>query len=210
LPVICAHAVSAIDGSKFKAVNTRDRNFTKAKLKKRMEQVAASIERHMAALETAVRQEGELAQAKSIRLKDKIATLRDQMRAFKALEPVMQAAPDQQLSLTDPDARSMATSGRGSGIVGYNLQAAVNAQHHLVVAHEATNVGNDRAQLANMSGQAKAAIGADRLMYWLTAATPAARKLGLASSLASRPTCPSRYPLRVKRNLSSATLRRSA
>jgi len=158
-----AHAVAAIDGSKFKAVNTRDRNFTKAKLKKRMEQVEASIERYMAALETADRQEGELAQVKSARLKDKIAALRDQMRAFKTLEPVVQAAPDQQVSLTDPDARSMATSGRGSGIVGYNVQAAVDAQHHLIVAHEVTNVGNDRAQLANMAGQAKAAMGATTL-----------------------------------------------
>jgi transposase len=157
------HAVAAIDGSKFKAVNTRDRNFTKAKLKKRMEQVEASIERYMAALDTADRQEGELAQAKSVRLKDKIAALRDQMRAFKALEPVVQAAPDQQVSLTDPEARSMATSGRGSGMVGYNVQAAVDAQHHLIVAHEVTNVGNDRAQLANMAGQAKTAMGADTL-----------------------------------------------
>ena len=158
-----AHAVAAIDGSKFKAVNTRDRNFTKAKLKKRMEQVEASIERYMAALETADRQEGELAQVKSVRLKDKIAALRDQMRAFKTLEPVVQAAPDQQVSLTDPDARSMATSGRGSGIVGYNVQAAVDAQRHLIAAHEVTNVGNDRAQLANMAGQAKAAMGATTL-----------------------------------------------
>jgi len=157
------HAVAAIDGSKFKAVNARDKNFTKAKLKKRMDQVEASIERYMAALETADRQEGELVQAKSVRLKEKIAALREQMAAFKALEPVVHAAPGQQVSLTDPDARSMATSGRGSGVVGYNVQAAVDAQHHLIVAHEVTNVGNDRAQLANMAGQAKAAIGADRL-----------------------------------------------
>ena len=155
--------MAAIDGSKFKAVNARDKNFTKAKLKKRMEQVEASIERYMAALETADRQEGELAQAKSVRLQEKIAALREQMAAFKALEPVVHAAPGQQVSLTDPDARSMATSGRGSGIVGYNVQAAVDTQHHLIVAHEVTNVGNDRAQLANMAGQAKAAIGADRL-----------------------------------------------
>ena len=117
-----SHAVAAIDGSKFKAVNARDKNFTKAKLKKRMEQVEASIEHYMAALETADRQEGELAQAKSVRLQDKIATLREQMAAFKALEPVVHAAPSQQVSLTDPDARSMATSGRGSGVVGYNVQ----------------------------------------------------------------------------------------
>jgi len=152
-------AVAAIDGSKFKAVNTRDKNFTKAKLKKRMEQVEASIERYMAALETADRQEGEAAQAKSVRLKEKIAALREQMQAFKALEPAVIAAPDQQISLSDPDARSMATSGRGSGIVGYNVQSAVDAKHHLIVAHEVTNVGHDRDQLSIMAGQAKTAMG---------------------------------------------------
>ncbi len=154
-----AHALAAIDGSKFKAVNARDKNFTKAKLKKRMEQVEASIERYMAALETADRQEGEAAQAKSVRLKEKIAALREQMQAFKALEPAVIAAPDQQISLSDPDARSMATSGRGSGIVGYNVQSAVDAKHHLIVAHEVTNVGHDRDQLSIMAGQAKTAMG---------------------------------------------------
>ena len=158
-----AHAVAAIDGSKFKAVNARDKNFTKAKLKKRMDQVEASIERYMAALETADRQEGELAQAKSVRLQEKIAALREQMAAFKALEPVVHAAPDQQVSLTDPDARSMATSGRGSGVVGYNVQAAVDAKHHLIVAHEVTNTGHDRDQLSGMAGQAKAAMGLQAL-----------------------------------------------
>jgi transposase len=101
--------VAAIDGSKFKAVNARDKNFTKAKLKKRMDQVEASIERYRAALESADRQEGELAQAKSVRLQEKIAALREQMAAFKALEPVVHAAPDQQVSLTDPDAMPPST-----------------------------------------------------------------------------------------------------
>ena len=157
------HALAAIDGSKFKAVNARDRNYTRAKLKKRMDQVEASIARYMTAMETADRQEGELAQAKSGRLKDKIAQLREQMAAFKALEPVLDAAPDQQLSLTDPDARSMATSGKGTGVVGYNVQTAVDTEHHLIVAHEVTNVGNDRAQLAKMADEAKAAMGAEAL-----------------------------------------------
>ena len=155
--------VAAIDGSKFKAVNARDRNFTRAKLKKRIDQVEASIERYLAALETADRQEGELAKAKSERLAEKIARLRDRMAALEALGPALEAAPDQQLSLTDPDARAMATSGRGSGIVGYNVQIAVEAEHHLIVAHEVTNVGHDRSQLANMAGQAKAAMGAEAL-----------------------------------------------
>ncbi len=157
------HALAAIDGSKFKAVNARDRNYTRSKLKKRMDQVEASIARYMAAMETADRQEGELAQAKSGRLKDKIAQLREQMAALGALEPVVEAAPDQQLSLSDPDARSMATSGKGTGLVGYNVQTAVDAKHHLIVAHEVTNVGNDRAQLAKMAGEAKAAMGAEAL-----------------------------------------------
>jgi transposase len=117
----------------------------------------------MAALETADRQEGDVARAKSSQLKDKIAALREQMAEFKAMEPVLEAAPDRQVSLTDPDARSMATSGRGSGVVGYNVQAAVDTEYHLIVAHEVTNVGHDRGQLSNMAGQAKAAMGSDAL-----------------------------------------------
>ncbi len=158
-----AHAMAATDGRKFKAVNARDKNFTRAKLKKLMDQVETSIERYMSALETADRHEGEVAQANSSRLKDKIAALREQMAAFKSLEPVLHAAPDEQLSLTDPDARSMATSGRGSGIVGYNVQCALDTEHHLIVAHEVSNVGHDREQLSGMAGKAKAAMGGQTL-----------------------------------------------
>ena len=110
-----AHAVVAIDGSRFKAVNTRDKNFTRGSIERRMEQVEASIERYMAALETADRQEGELAEAKSVRLKDKIASLREQMASFKALEAEVHAAPDQQISLTDPDARPWPRAARARG-----------------------------------------------------------------------------------------------
>ena len=156
-------AVAAIDGSKFKAVNARDKSFTKAKIKKRMERVEASIAEYLEAMDTADRHEGEVAEAKSARLKDKIAALRERMKELKALEAEVLAAPEQQISLTDPDARSMATSGRDSGIVGYNVQTAVETEHHLIVAHEVTNVGNDRTQLANMAGQAKAAMGVEGL-----------------------------------------------
>jgi transposase len=156
-------AIAAIDGSKFKAVNTSDKNFTKAKLARRIDQVGASIDRYMAALETADRQDGELTEAKSVRLREKIAQLRQQMAGLEALKPVLEATPDQQLSLTDPDARAMATSRRGSGVVGYNVQFAVDAEHHLIVAHEVTNVGSDRGQLSAMAGQAKAAMGAEAL-----------------------------------------------
>ena len=132
-------AVVAIDGSKFKAVNNRDKNFTPNKIQGRMDQIEASIDRYMAAMDAADRQEGELAQAKSARLKDKIASLKQQMQQFRELRQAVQAAPGQQISLTDPDARSMAMSGKGTGIVGYNVQIAVDTKHHLIVAHEVTN-----------------------------------------------------------------------
>jgi transposase len=156
-------ALAAVDGSKFKAVNTRDKNFTPTKLKKRIEQVAEHIAGYLQDLDTADRQEGEAAEARSGRLKDKIAVLRAQMQALKAMETQVAAAPDGQVSLTDPDARSMATSGRGSGVVGYNIQTAVEAEHHLIVAHDVITTGSDRQQLAAMSGKAKAAMGVDSL-----------------------------------------------
>jgi transposase len=153
----------AIDGSKFKAVNNRDRNFTNAKVKRRLEQIEESIARYLAQLDTADRHEGAVAEAKAGRLKDKIAILKQQMQGLKAMELRLRDAPDQQISLTDPDARSMATSGRGTGIVGYNVQTAVDAKNHLIVAHEVTNVGNDRGQLAMMAEQARAATGITEL-----------------------------------------------
>ena len=128
-----------------------------------MDQVEASIERYMAALETADRQEGELAQAKSVRLKDKIASLKRADGGVQGAGSRCARRADQQISLTDPDARSMATSGTGTGIVGYNVQTAVDAKHHLIVAHEVTNVGHDRDQLSSMAGQAKAAMGVEAL-----------------------------------------------
>ena len=148
-------AVVAIDGSKFKAVNNRDKNFTVAKVAKRIEQVEASIARYLAALDRADRQDNDVAEARTSRLKEKIKSLRRQMQALKEMGQQVEAAPDQQISLTDPDARSMATSGKGTGIVGYNVQMAVEAEHHLIVAHEVTNVGNDRTQLLAMGQQAR-------------------------------------------------------
>ncbi len=156
-------ALVAIDGSKFKAVNTRDRNFTVTKLKKRMEQVAEHIAGYLQALDTADRQEGEAAEARSGRLVEKVELLRAQMAKLKTMEAQVEAASDNQVSLTDPDARSMATSGRGSGIVGYNVQSAVEGEHHLIVAHEVVMTGSDKQQLANMAGQARDAMGVETL-----------------------------------------------
>ncbi len=156
-------AVIAIDGSKFKAVNNRDKNYTVAKVSKRIEQVDASIVRYLAALDRADREESDVAEAKAVRITDKIAGLRRQMQALKAMKQTVQDAPDQQVSLTDPDARSMATSGRGTGVVGYNVQIAVDAEHHLIVAHEVTNQGHDRHQLAPMAFQAQEATGCEQV-----------------------------------------------
>jgi transposase len=157
------HAVVAIDGSKFKAVNNRDKNYTVAKVTGRMEQVDASIVRYLRALDQADREESDVAEAKSARLKEKIAGLRRQMQALKLMEQTVQDAPDQQVSLTDPDARSMATSGKGTATVGYNVQIAVDAEHHLIVAHEVTNQGYDRHQLAPMAFKAQQATGCEQI-----------------------------------------------
>jgi transposase len=154
----------AIDGSKFKAVNNRDRNFTRAKMERRRAQIEESVARYLQQLDTADRQEPSDAIAtKTTRLKEKIAKLGEEMKRLAVIEAQMLAAPDQQVSLTDPDARSMATSGRGSGVVGYNVQVAVETEHHLIVAHEVTNVGSDRSQLAAMATEAKAALQAETL-----------------------------------------------
>jgi transposase len=154
----------AIDGSKFKAVNNRDRNFTRAKMERRMEQIEESVARYLQQLDTADRQEpSEALKTKTSRLKEKIEKLKEQMQRLEILKVEMLATPDQQISLTDPDARSMATSGRGSGVVGYNVQVAVETEHHLIITHEVTNVGTDRSQLAHVSKETKATLEVDKL-----------------------------------------------
>lgn len=154
-------ALVAIDGSKFKAVNNRDRNFTSAKLQRRMEEIESSINRYLTALDTADRQEPTVAKVRTERLEDKIAALKAQMQQLQEIEVKLNETPDKQISLTDPDARSMKT--RGTGIVGYNVQTAVDAKHHLIVAHEVTNHGTDRDQLTSMAQQARYAMGTQEL-----------------------------------------------
>jgi len=156
-------AVVAIDGSKMKAVNNRDKNYTAAKVASRMKQVQDNIDRYLDALDRTDREESDIAEPKAKRLTEKIARLRAQMRNLAAREDEVRNAPDQQVSLTDPDARAMTSAGRGTSIVGYNLQAAVDAEHHLIVAHELLNIGNDRGQLSSMAAQAKAAMGVEAL-----------------------------------------------
>jgi len=156
-----ADAFVAIDGSKFKAVNNRDKNFTAAKMKRRLQQIDESIARYLSQIARADRQEAAVATAKAQRLEEKITALKTEMKRLKTLEVQMFQAPDHQLSLTDPEARSMKT--RGVGIVGYNVQTAVDATHHLIVTHEVINEGHDRHQLHHMAQQAKEAMGAETL-----------------------------------------------
>lgn len=181
-----SQALVAIDGSKFKAVNSRDRNFTPGKIDKRQQQIEQSIQRYLSALDTADRTQPAELESKTERLNDKIGRLREQMRRLDGIKKQLKTQPDGQLSLTDPDARSMATRGKGSGLVGYNVQAAVDAKHHLIVAHEVTNVGNDRAQLSPMAQAARDAMGKVRLQavadrgYYSAAQIKACHDVGIA------------------------------
>ncbi len=154
-----ADSLVAIDGTKLKAVNARDKTYSQSVIQRRMEQVEASVARYLAALDTADRHDPGVPTAKVQRLQEKLDRLRGQMRDLRKMESVVAASPDEQVSLTDPDARAMTSAGRGTTVVGYNVQAAVDTTHHLIVAHEVTNIGNDRAQLAPMGKQAQEATG---------------------------------------------------
>ena len=156
-------ALVAIDGSKFKAVNGRDRNFTQHKLKARMQQLEASIARYLTDLDRADRDPSSVTEARVEHLKEKVETVKAQMQRLKDLGEQMAQTPDEQISLTDPDARSMATSARGSGVVGYNVQTAVDAKHHLIVTHEVTNKGTDRSQLSSMGQQPQQALRTQKI-----------------------------------------------
>jgi len=160
---LCSHmklfseAAVAVDGSKFKAVNSRDRNFTPAKVTARKKQIEESIERYLDVLDKADRhQPGEFL-AKTDRIKDKVKTLREQMRRMNQTEKQLAQQAEPQISLTDPDSRSMMWQAKGTGVVGYNVQVAVDTKHHLIVAHEVTNVGHDRGQLSRLAIAAREA-----------------------------------------------------
>ena len=156
-------AIVAIDSSKFKAVNSRDRNFTPNKVDRRQQQIEESIRRYLEALETADRTQPAEVEAKTERLREKIETLRGQMRRMGAIREQLKDTPDEQISETDPDARSMISQAKGTGVVGYNVQAAVDTKHHLIVTHEVTNVGSDRAQLTKMASAARDEMGKTRM-----------------------------------------------
>ena len=183
----------AIDGSKFKAVNNRDNNFTRAKMQRRLAQIEESVARYLHQMDSADRQEpSEARTAKTARLKEKIAKLKEEMRRLKTLEAQMLATLDQQISLTDPDSRSMATSGRGSGVVGYNVQVAVDTNHHLIVVHDVINVGNDARSSRAWPRRRRQRWGCRTSMSWPIEATSTARRSWPARKRASPLRCPNR------------------
>jgi transposase len=148
----------AIDGSKFKAVNSRDKNFTRKSVKKRIQQTEANIERYLAKLDATDKEEPEIREVTAAELKAKIASMEAKLDELNAHAEDVEAHPDNQVSLTDPDARSMMKPGGGS-VVGYNVQTAVDGKHHLIPHHEVTNSGVDRHQLSAMAKGTKTALG---------------------------------------------------
>lgn len=158
-----AESLIAIDGSRFKAVNNRERNFTRAKVKRRIAAINKSLDRYFGQLASFDRQEQVIPKAKTEHIDKQIESLKRQMAEVKAIEAVIESAPDKQISLTDPDARAMSTSARGSGTVGYNVQTAVVSKHHLIVAHDVSMAMGDRRQLTRMSKKAREATGIENL-----------------------------------------------
>lgn len=156
-----SQAIVAIDGSKFKAVNNGDNNFSNGKIEGRKRQIEQSIQRYLDTLETADRTQPAEVEVKTKRLKEKIELLRLQMQKLEQIQEQIKEQPDGQISTVDPDSRVMIS--KGQGVVGYNVQAAVDTQNHLIVAHEVTNIGNDRAQLSKMAQAAKQEMAADNL-----------------------------------------------
>jgi len=184
-----SQAIVAIDGSKFKAVNNRDKNFTPHKLEQRMKQIDESIERYLHALDTADRTQPAEVETRTKHLHEKLSKLKQQMQYLREIEHRLKQQSDQQLSLTDSDARSMATSGRGTGMVGYNVQTAVDTKNHLIVAHEVTNIGHDRTQLANMAVQSREALGVEDMEAIADRAISKGRRSWRACRPALRPRC---------------------
>jgi len=154
-------AFIAIDGSKFKAVNSRGRNYTQKKLQNRFAQIDKSIDKYLKQIISADRLEAPVAKVKAERLENKIVKLKKEVERLNKIEAQLEASPDKQISLTDPDARAMRS--HTAGMIGYNVQTAVDVKHHLIVAHEVTNEGTDRSQLKNMATQAQQATGHDEL-----------------------------------------------
>ncbi len=153
----------AIDGSRFKAVNNRDRNYTKAKVERRIKAIDKSLDRYLSQLESFDRQDQDIPEIKIEHINKQIDALKNQMKEVKKIEASLDDAPDKQISLTDPDARAMSTNARSSGTVGYNVQTAVDTKHHLIVDHEVSMEMGDRRLLTKMATKARESTGIETL-----------------------------------------------
>lgn len=189
----------AIDGSKFKAVNHRDNNFTDAKLRTRLAHLEASAARYLADLNRMDRQDRkEVELAKVEHLQDKLARIRQEVERLEGIQRDLDASPDTQISLTDPDSRSMTSRGEGTGTVGYNVQSVVDIESHLIVTHEVTNIGSDRAQLTVMGQAAKDVLDVEKINvvadrgYFSSKEILASHTAGITATIPKTRTSPNR------------------
>ena len=159
----CFKSIAAFRKDNRQEINSRDKNFTRGSVKLRIKKTRANIDRYLAKLDAADKEEPEIAEVTAAELKQKIASMEAKMDELKGYEAEVEAHPDKQVSVTDPDSRSMKKAGGGS-IVGYNVQTAVDSKHHLIATHEVTNATSDRSQLSSMAGKASEALNAKDLM----------------------------------------------
>lgn len=152
----------AIDGSKFRAVNSKARNFSAAKVTRLLKEIEAKIEDYLKQLDRQDAAEAAVRPATVDELQDKLRRLEERKQTYEGYAAHLKASGETQVSLTDPDSRKMPTTGEGSQ-VGYNVQIAVDEKHKLIVAHEVTNAVTDQGQLAPMAERAKAALGVETL-----------------------------------------------
>jgi hypothetical protein len=148
-------ATVAIDGSKFKASNNKDKNYTPSKVKFHIERVEKHIDKYFKQLEQSDSQDNSLKDIANI--ESKLEFLKQHLVELKEMELAVNYYPDKQISTVDPDCRLMKTQGMTRAIC-YNIQSAVDKKHHLIVAHEVTNT-TDRGQLCNMTKQTLKALG---------------------------------------------------
>lgn len=151
----------AVDGSKFKAVNNKRRNFTKAKLQETLKDIDAKIEQYIRELDQADAEEAEVHQTTAEALQEKVRQLRQRKGRDEQLRDALEASGESQVSLTDPDSRAVPKSPTVD--VGSKAQVAVDEKHKLIVAQEVTNAVTDVDQLSTMARQAKEALSVDQL-----------------------------------------------
>jgi transposase len=159
--------IVAIDGSKFKAVNAKARNYTREKLRRRLGEIDEAITRYLAELDRAdevlIKTGMTMPEARIARTIKKLAHYKKEADTLRAVGKRMDITGETQVSLTDPDARSMATTSKQSRVVGYNVQSVVETKHHLIVAHEVTNHGYDRDALSMMARAAKDVMASETI-----------------------------------------------